>query len=215
MPETAIGFFTDMGVASHVLSRLDNHIGYYLSLCGNRVKGDDNRRLGIATHYMNSKKLQSLEQELCCSNGLTSDKVDSILNKYNEKVEGEFSAENIKNTFNGSSVEDIIKKLKNDNSEWSQKQLKLMNRMSPSALKVVFKLLGLGSKLSLADCLKLEHQLTLQFMTKSKDFKEGVRALLIDKDNSPKWEPASLDEVTEELIEKFFEPIEDKFKLNI
>jgi 3-hydroxyisobutyryl-CoA hydrolase len=213
MPETAIGFFTDVGVGSFFLSKLKRNVGCYLALGGNKVKGKDNKRLGIATHFVNSTNLTKLEQELCDNHDLTLENIDSILNKYNEPVEGEFeNIEKISTLFNANSVEDIIENLLNDKSDWSMKQLKVLGRMSPMALKVVFKLLKHCHNLTLADCLQLEYQITQNFINKS-DFIEGVRALLIDKDNSPKWKPATLSEISQQQVDDYFKPVPNGMKL--
>lgn len=143
MPETAIGFFADVG-GSYFLSRLRDYIGLYLVLTGNRVKGQDNFRIGIATHFVGQNNLKNLENALCAQNNLNDEKIASILDSFNEIVEGEFASEKISQVFNADSLEEMYKRLEKDGSEWSQKQLKLLNKMSPTSLKVGIKQLSLG-----------------------------------------------------------------------
>jgi len=143
MPETAIGFFADVG-GSYFLSRLKDYIGLYLVLTGNRVRGQDNKRVGIATHFVSQNNLVDLEKELCTSNCLDDSKIQSILNGFDEKVERDYDSAKIGKIFNASNLEEIYASLEKDNSEWSQQQIKLLNKMSPTSLKVAIKQLNIG-----------------------------------------------------------------------
>lgn len=86
--------------------------------------------------------------------------------------------------------------------------------MSPTSLKVTFRQLELGSQLSLQQCLNMEYRIVLRHLENS-DFKEGVRALLIDKDQKPKWRPPTLEEVTEERVQSFFAKLPDTEELKL
>lgn len=145
MPETAIGFFADVG-GSYFLPRLKNNIGLFLALTGNRLKGADVKRTGIATHYTNSSNLEKLENRLYEENELSFEKVNLILGEFNERLEGEYDSSKIAQIFNASSLEEIIQNLEKDNSDWSKQQLKLLAKMSPTSLKVAVRQLELGSK---------------------------------------------------------------------
>lgn len=215
MPETAIGLFPDVG-GSYFLPRLPGKIGLYLGLTGFRLKGRDVHKAGVATHYVETTKLTELEAELCeCKN---EHDIEKTLYKYSSlfKDTTEFvlkpNLEQINKCFSGKTVEEIVKNLNTDGSAWAQSTLKLLSKMSPTSLKVTLKELELGSTMTLQECLQMEFRLAVHHCIKS-DFKEGVRALLIDKDQSPKWNPATLEEVTEEHVAKFFLPLPDKDEL--
>lgn len=213
MPETAIGFFADVG-GTHFLSRLKDHIGLYLVLTGNRLKGQDVKRTGIATHFMNSSKLPNFENKLYESNNLSAQSIDNIINEFNERVEGEYDSHHISQIFNASSLEEIIENLEKENNDWSKQQLKFMSKMSPTSLKVAVKQLSLGLNKSLKECLEMEYQLGLRFAERS-DFMEGVRVVLVDRGDKPKWNPQSYKEINESAVDWFFKPLPDDDKLNL
>ncbi len=144
MPETAIGFFADVG-GSYFLSRLRDHIGLYLVLTGNRVKGQDNKRVGIATHFVSQSNLANLEKELASSNSLDDSKIKNILDGFDEAIEGEYPSAMISQVFQASNLEEIYERLEKDNSEWAHQQIKLLNKMSPTSLKVAIKQLNIGN----------------------------------------------------------------------
>jgi 3-hydroxyisobutyryl-CoA hydrolase len=109
-------------------------------------------------------------------------------------------------------LEAIICNLEKENSDWSKQQLKLIHKMSPTSLKVAIRQLELGANMSLKECLHMEYQLCLRF-TRANDFSEGVRALLVDKGDKPKWKPVTYQEVTNEMIDWYFKPLESDVKL--
>lgn len=209
MPETAIGFFPDVG-GSYFLPRLRDNLGMYLALAGNRLKGADIKRTGIATHYV--KDLEKLEKEFLSSEIRSSGDVDSILSRHDEKVDdSQFDTSKIKKLYEGNSVEEIIENLSKDGSDWAKKQLELFAKMSPLSVKVSFKQLQLGAKKSLKECLEMEYQMGWRFAQKS-DFVEGVRVVLVDKGAKPNWNPPTLQQVTQEQVDWFFsqQPGDDK-----
>ncbi|XP_018053056.1 PREDICTED: 3-hydroxyisobutyryl-CoA hydrolase, mitochondrial-like [Atta colombica] len=217
VPETAIGLFPDAG-ATYFLSRLKGKLGVYLGLTGHKLKGVDVLFAGIATHFVPSEKLMDLKRDL-----LTLHEVDksvlTILNKYQPKLNYKFSLaphmSQIENCFSAPTVEEIIERLKKDNSEWAQKNIDILLKMSPSSLKITKKAIDEGKEKSLVDCLKIEFRLVCTALTKDGDFYEGVRALLIDKDQKPLWKPTSLPDVTNEYLNKRFAmlPVEKELQL--
>jgi 3-hydroxyisobutyryl-CoA hydrolase len=212
MPETAIGFIADVG-GSYFLPRLRDNLGLYLALTGNRLKGQDVKKTGLATHFVSMQNLPKLEQEFYNAQDLNPKMVDNILNKFNEVSHSElYDTTKIKQIFESDSVENIIERLEKENSEWSKQQLKILSKMSPTSLKVSIKQLELGAKKKLNECLEMEYQLCLRFYAKN-DFSEGVRALLVDKDNKPKWTPDSLDQVTQQDVDWYFNPLPGDDKL--
>jgi 3-hydroxyisobutyryl-CoA hydrolase len=204
MPETAIGFFADVG-GSYFLPRLRDNIGLYLGLTGHRLKGQDVKKVGIATHYVSADKLEALENEFVNANDLNADAVDAILKRHDQQVADDFDTAQIKRCFSENSVEKIIENLEKENTEWAKHQLKLLSRMSPRSLKITVKQLELGAVKSLKECFEMEYQMGWRF-GKNSDFSEGVRALLVDKDNKPRWNPATLKEVDQKMVDWYFEP---------
>eukprot|EP00794_Sanderia_malayensis_P003707 gene3707-4227_t len=191
MPETAIGFFPDVG-GGYFLPRLSGHIGTFLALTGNIPTIED--------------KLLSLDTS---SEQTVKDILDEFHEKCFDKAHGfslESQREKIDRIFAAPTVREIMTNLQEDNSEWSSKQLKLMERMSPLSMCVTLKQLEKGANLSFADVFTMEYRMSQKFMT-GKDFYEGIRAVLVDKDNSPSWNPASVDDISEEDTNEYFEPL--------
>lgn len=174
MPETLIGLFPDVG-GSYFLPRLGGKLGAYLALTGERLKGSDVLKAGIATHYCNSNKILNLEKAILDVDN--EQELKNVLNQFNEKDSQEFSLEpylsKINHCFAGDSVEEIMKRLKEDGSEWAEKTLKTLSKMSPTSLKVSLKQIELGSKLSLQECLQMEYRIAVACLS-NKDFYEGL-----------------------------------------
>lgn len=217
MPETAIGLFPDVG-GSFYLSRLQGQLGMYLALTGARLKGEDLLRAGIATHYIESKNLTSLISELeSLSVDSSTDDVKAILDKFDNSTGApasfEANIEEINEVFGAQSLDDLIQQLENLDSDWARKQLATIKSMSPTSLHLTFKQLRLGASMSLEDCFQMEYRMT-QGCMRGVDFYEGIRALLIDKDKNPKWDPATIDEVPAETIEDHFKPLENDLVLD-
>lgn len=210
MPETKIGLFPDVG-GSFFLPRLQVNLGLYLGLTGDRLKGKDVVKAGIATHFVPSKRLYELEMLLSrCANDI---EVNSLLNKFHEPSEDFSLASNIKHInycFAASTVEEIIERLEKVQNEWSVKTLETLHQMCPGSLKITLRALQRGAQLDLGQCLQMEYRLACR-ATENHDFPEGVRALLIDKDNKPQWNPKSLAEADDEYVESYFKRLpEDK-----
>lgn len=211
MPETAIGLFPDVG-ASYFLSRLKGKLGIYLALTGYRLKGPDNLFVGFATHYCPSAELPKLEKDL-----LASDNPREILKPYEKAPEGsQFSlepfVEKIDYIFSAPTMEAIIERLEKDGSEWANTTLATLRKFSPLSLKVTLKELQLGSQLNLQECFKMEYRLAWR-STEGHDFIEGVRALLVDKDQNPKWNPSTLEGVSQKMVDDFFAPLDPENEL--
>ncbi|NXK65117.1 HIBCH protein, partial [Sylvietta virens] len=220
MPETAIGLFPDVG-GGYFLPRLSGKVGYYLALTGCRLKGRDVLKAGIATHFVESEKLPALEKDLIALKSPSKEKIADLLNSYHMKCtidqEKEFvldeHMEKINSLFSANSMEEIVKKLKQDGSPFAMKQLETINKMSPTSLKLTLRQLREGASMSLQEVLRMEYRLS-QACMKGHDFYEGVRAVLIDKDQSPKWKPAALEEVSDEFVDNCFKPLgNDDLKL--
>lgn len=194
MPETGIGLFPDVG-GGYFLPRLPAaELGTFLALTGHRVKGIDNVHAGVATHICERSKLPELTEKLTsCS---SKEDVEDVLLEFQEKslrenVELnrtftlEEHLETIANCFKYDSIQEIKNALKESNA-WAGKQLDIINKMSPTSCAITLEQLRRGKMKNLKEVLKMESQIGSTCMKKS-DFYEGVRALLIDRDNSPKW----------------------------
>uniref|UniRef100_A0A2C9JPK6 3-hydroxyisobutyryl-CoA hydrolase, mitochondrial n=1 Tax=Biomphalaria glabrata TaxID=6526 RepID=A0A2C9JPK6_BIOGL len=120
--------------------------------------------------------------------------------------------EKINKLFAGQTMEKIFDNLQNDKSEWAKKQLDILKKMSPTSLKITLRLLLEGKTRSLAEDLTVEYRLS-QRCLEDRDFYEGVRAVLIDKDNNPQWNPASIKDVSNSKIDWFFSPLDPKKEL--
>ncbi|KAK3853219.1 hypothetical protein Pcinc_040226 [Petrolisthes cinctipes] len=218
MPETAIGLFPDVG-GSYFLPRLGGSLGMFLALTGWRLKGRDVLKAGVATHVCDSARLGELETSLLSLESFYTEDITDILQKFHN--EATFSKDEpfclqsvlpqIEACFSGQSVEEIITNLEKDGSEWAKKQLMTIARMSPTSLKVTHEMITRGANLTLQECLTMENRIVSR-VHKHHDFSEGVRAVLIDRDNKPKWGPATLEVVTRENVESFFQPLEDPSK---
>ncbi|KAF2072451.1 hypothetical protein CYY_006227 [Polysphondylium violaceum] len=218
MPETGIGFFCDVG-GSYFLSRLPHRLGYYLALTGAKLKGKNVYASGIATHFVKSENIPKLEEALEQLSNPTNENVEQLLNQFSEKIDKNdttldinVNIKDIERIFSKNSVEEIIATLEKENTDFAINTLKTLKQMSPTALKVVFEQLNQGKSKSLAECLKMEFRMSQTFMENT-DFFEGVRALLVDKDKNPKWNPDCISKVSDSLVQSYFKPIKNELEL--
>ena len=210
MPETGIGLFPDVG-ASYYLSRCPGQTGVYLALTGQRIKAADLVALGLYTHYVPSASLPELllaiELEApgpVLARLATSPTEASVLEPQREAID---------RCFAGNTIEDILDRLKREGGAWADATLATLARMSPLSLRVTLRELREDAALDFEDCLRMEYRLVRRFV-KASDFYEGVRALLVDKDNAPKWKPATLAEATPAMVDTYFAPFTDEDELN-
>ncbi|XP_073504046.1 3-hydroxyisobutyryl-CoA hydrolase, mitochondrial isoform X2 [Phyllobates terribilis] len=176
MPETAIGLFPDVG-GGYFLPRLPGKIGLYIALTGFRLKGRDVHHAGIATHFIHSQKIPSLEKDLLTLKSPSKEDITDILDAYHKeskasKDEPFILAEHldkVNSLFSGNSVEEIMENLKQDGSPFALQQLKTLSKMSPTSLKVTFRQLKNGSSLTLQEVLTMEYRLSQASMYLSAD----------------------------------------------
>ncbi|KAK9507716.1 hypothetical protein O3M35_007510 [Rhynocoris fuscipes] len=213
MPETAIGLYPDVG-GTYFLPRLSGGLGMFLALTGHRLKGTDVVKSGIGTHYCPVDSLPALLDALI--NKIDPCNMDKEICAYTKSVDDvQFSLESnrslIDHIFCLPSIEKIFEELEKEGSPFSLNTLKLLKKMSPISLKITHRALQKGKHLSLQECLQMETRLSNHILDAkvSKDFYEGVRALLIDKDKNPAWCP-KLEDITEQMIDYYFEPLECK-----
>ncbi|RVE58450.1 hypothetical protein OJAV_G00209490 [Oryzias javanicus] len=210
MPETAIGLFPDVG-GGYFLPRLQGKLGLFLALTGFRLKGRDVQRAGVATHFVESVKIPDLENELVDLKTPSDAEVSKVLNSYQNQSSTDSDKpfvldkhlHDIDRLFSASSMEGIMQNLKADGSEFAKKQAEILSKMSPTSLKITYRQLQAGATLSLQDVLVMEYRLS-QACMRGCDFYEGVRAVLVDKDQSPKWNPSTLEEVSEQSVDECF-----------
>ncbi len=207
MPEVAIGLFPDVGMG-YVLSRYPDNIGLYLALTAKRIGLSDCMSLGIATHYVHSKNLTKLKSDIMKN---PSD-IDKVIRKHSEEVQeaGDLTlhSDSIRKCFSYGSVDEIMQALKDEKTEWGNLTLETIKKMSPFSLELAFKQQQFAKKMSFKESISMEYGM-VKVCLKRGDFFEGVRAMLIDKDNAPKWFPATLEKVVDSEVQECFE-VSDK-----
>jgi enoyl-CoA hydratase len=188
MPETAIGFIPDVG-SSHFLSRLPDETGMYLGLTGARIGLGDALALGLMTHAIAKTDFDAVTDALAQGRAIA----DVIASFAHKVAPGPLLAHRrrIATIFAGHSVEAILERLDRDGSDFALQTAQVIRTRSPTSLKLVFRQLRQARALDLRQCLAMELRLALHVL-KAHDFREGVRAALVDKDKNPKWQPSSL-----------------------
>lgn len=218
-PETQIGFHPDAGASFH-LSRLPGHLGEYLGLTGAKLSGAEMVSCGLATHYSNTDKLPLIEEEL--GNLVTDDPsvIESCLEKYSDVVYPEKTSalhriEVLNKCFGHDTVGEIIDAVESEasatNDAWCNSTLKKLKEASPLSLKVSLRSVREGRFQTFDQCLVREYRMSLQGISKriSNDFCEGVRARVVHKDFAPKWEPPSLEKVSDDMVDQYFAPLSE------
>jgi enoyl-CoA hydratase len=212
MPESGIGLFPDVGGGWH-LPRLPGRVGVYLALTGARLDGADCLAVGLANRYLPSTALPAVKAAI----GANPSQIDAILNDamigapLSRIVQARPSIDQL---FASDTLEVILAALKADGSEWSQKERATLNTKSPQTCKVALRQLAAGKMMtSFAEVMKMEFRIAHRLLV-SHDFIEGVRAVIIDKDNAPRWNPSTPEGVTAALLEGIFAPLpaEDEWK---
>nr|WP_317893019.1 enoyl-CoA hydratase/isomerase family protein [uncultured Sphingomonas sp.] len=206
MPETAIGLFPDVG-GGWYLSRLPGRIGQYLALSGARIGGAECHALGLATHYIPSERLETAKARLSEAPQEAAGILDALSD------ESPFAAilehrEAIDRLFVSDRLEDILAALEADGGDWATKQLSVLRSRSPLSMKVALKLLLEGATMpTFEDEMRQEYAVAAHIVQRP-DFAEGVRAVLVDKDNAPRWDPATPEGVTDHMIDRIFAPLD-------
>ncbi len=236
--ECKIGLYPDVG-GSWWIPRLKLYsqwqntsvvggVGNYLALTGARLKAEDLIYAGIATHYVKSNRLEELKRCLVAATedddssklGALGDCASSVLMSFHDSnidSDASFLSQNrldIDYAFDGKdSIEEIFDSLESmgQDSEFGTSTLSVLKTMSPTSLKVTLEGLKRGAKAqTVAEALQMEYRIVMHMMEGGSDFYEGIRAALVDKDGNPKWSPANLIDVTEEMVNRHFEELEDE-----
>ncbi|XP_062566224.1 3-hydroxyisobutyryl-CoA hydrolase, mitochondrial-like isoform X2 [Saccostrea cucullata] len=221
MPETAIGLFPDVG-GGYFLPRLGGKLGVYLALSGFRLKGRDVLKAGVATHFVQSSKIPELESALLGLDNARAHDIGEVLENFQNMSTDipdtdfilEPHMEEIDKLFDGDTVEQIVENLKKEGSEWAKKQLHTLSKMSPTSMKITLRQILEAETMTLQDVLVMEYRLS-QRCVEDHDFYEGVRAVLVDKDQSPKWNPPTLEKVTPQKVDWYFSPLPSERELKL
>ncbi|WP_170336697.1 enoyl-CoA hydratase/isomerase family protein [Ruegeria arenilitoris] len=187
MPETAIGFIPDVG-GSYFLSRMPHYAGIWMGLTGASVRGFDAHGLGVSTHMTEAKSLPELRGELCH----TDRPINDILSDLCATVGYQPSTLTLAETtmcFDQASLCGIFECLERRHSNAKTNALRVLKKVSPYSLQETLTLLQNGKELSLSECLGQEFE-AMRRAIRHPDLAEGVRAVLVDKDHSPNWQPA-------------------------
>jgi enoyl-CoA hydratase len=205
MPETGIGLFPDVG-GGWFLPRLPGQTGVWLALTGARLKAADTVALGIHTHFVPSARVEALKAALAAHPSEPRTVADTLSS---EPGEAPTTAHRpaIDRLFAHDTVEAIFAALEAEGSDWALAQLAVLRTKSPQSLKVSLRQLRTGATLtSFADNMAMEYRLGGR-VVRSHDFQEGVRAVIVDKDNTPNWSPAELTGVDDASLDGLFAPL--------
>ena len=201
MPETGIGLFPDVG-GSWYLSRLPGQIGNFMALTGARLDGAECLAVGLATHYLAASDLPAALTALC-------DNATDIHMTLKAHSTGAPIARIVANRthidrfFAATSVTGVVEALANDPSDWAAKELATLKTKSPLSMAVAMRQLDEGAAMSdFADVMRMEYRIACR-VAAHPDFIEGVRALIIDKDNAPRWTA----DASADAINRVFAPL--------
>ena len=212
MPETTIGLFPDVG-GGYFLSRLPGALGTFLALTSHRLKVADAVWAGIVDAHVPSAGMNELQAALGAA-----DLAGPDANRTVDAVIAKFAADpgrptlpammpDIDRCFSAESVAEIEAKLRQHGGEWASKQLAALLKLSPLAMAITLEQLRRCANRSFEDSMTIEYRMSQACMRPDHDFFEGVRALLIDKDQKPKWNPPTIDKVTRTMVEDHFKPV--------
>lgn len=219
MPETALGLFPDIG-ASYFLSRLPGFFGEYVGLTGARLDGAEMRACGLATHFVPSSRLALLEEALYKVNSSDPAVISAVIDKFSlEPYLKDHSAchwmDVIDKCFSRRTVEEILSALESESTNradaWISDAIQSLKKASPTSLKISLRSIREGRLQGVGQCLIREYRMVCHVMMGevSKDFFEGCRAILLDKDKNPKWKPSKLELVNDNMVDQYFSKIND------
>ncbi|MDP6573456.1 MAG: enoyl-CoA hydratase/isomerase family protein [Rhodospirillales bacterium] len=204
MPEAGIGFHPDGG-AHYFLPRCPGETGMYLALTGTRITAADALYMGLATAYVPSERLADLIGDLAGG-----DAPDDVAAKFAEDAGAPTlpsHEEAIERCFSKSSVASIVGALEDEESDWAAHTVDTLSGKAPFSLELTFRALRAGRGMGVEDSLIMENRLSTRMLGRS-DFLEGIRTILVDKGDTPKWRPASLAEINDAEVEACFAPLD-------
>ncbi|MEO1089472.1 MAG: enoyl-CoA hydratase/isomerase family protein [Pseudomonadota bacterium] len=208
MPETLIGMFPDVG-GTFVLSRMADGVGQWLALAGTRLGPVDSLAAGVATHFIPAAAAGTLIGEL--GRVRNAAEVDEVVAGLAGSVEGVSEIERhrdaIAAVFTQPGLDEVAAAAAVEPSGWGREQWTAVLSRSPTSVKLAFAQLARGRELDFEDCMRLEYRMVRRVLA-GRDFFEGVRALLVDRDNQPRWRPAALEAVDDASIDAHFAPLD-------
>jgi enoyl-CoA hydratase len=210
MPETVLGLFPDVG-ATWYLNRCPGQMGLYLALTGLRLSAADALALGLATHFVPAAMLDALIADLAAADRLAAGDIDRILARHTGTAgDSALPARQaaVDRIFSGAAVDAIMPGLESEPQDWAAEALAVLCRASPTSLAVTFRRLREGRGQSIADIFRVEYRLARRIAA-GHDFAEGVRAILIDKDQTPRWQPGRLADLDPEALDRLAAPLTD------
>jgi len=219
MPETTIGLFPDVG-GGYFLTRLQGALGTFLALTSHRLKVADAVWAGIVDAHVPSARMNDLQAALG-----EADLAGPDANRKADAVIARFAAAtdmptlpammpDIDRCFSAESVAEIEAKLKKHGGQWAEKQLAALLKLSPLAMAITLEQLKRCANRSFEDSMTIEYRMSQHCMRPDHDFFEGVRALLIDKDQKPKWNPPTIGGVTRAMVEAHFKPVSNDLRFD-
>ncbi|KAL3651407.1 hypothetical protein CASFOL_004409 [Castilleja foliolosa] len=219
MPETALGLFPDVG-ASYFLSRLPGFFGEYVGLTGARLDGAEMFACGLATHFVQSERLWTLEEALVKADSSDPTVISSVISDFSmipnmKKNSAYHRLDIINKCFSRRTVEEIIKAVERETSDstddWISSTINSLKKASPMSLKISLRSIREGRLEGIGKCLFREFRMLSHAMRGDicKDFVEGCRAILLDKDKNPKWEPSKIELISDEMVDRYFTKIDD------
>lgn len=212
MPETTIGLFPDVG-GGYFLTRLPGALGTFLALTSYRLKAADALWAGIVDAHVPSARMADLLAALGAADLSGPDanrKVDAVIERFASDAGAPTLPSmmpEIDRCFSAGSVAEIEAKLKKQPGEWAQKQLAALLKLSPLSMAITLEQLKRCANRSFEDAMTIEYRMAQYCIRPDHDFFEGVRALLVDKDQKPKWNPSTIDAVTPAMVEAHFQPV--------
>ena len=211
MPETGIGLFPDVG-GGWFLPRLRGELGTWLALTGARLKGNDVAAARVATHFLPSELVPNLLSQISradFSNGAAEMLGEILKNLTHSVPAGSFEQhmDAINSCFSHDTAEEIVAALKKHGGDWAEKQAATIAEKSPETVKVALRQVREGAACqAFEDNMRMEYRIGWRKVC-SPDFLEGVRAVIVEKDHSPKWSPETLEDVSDADVAKYFEPL--------
>lgn len=213
MPETGIGLFPDVG-GTFFLPRLPGSVGTWLALTGARLKQADAAWCGLATHAVPSARFGELAEALCAGDDAT-DVLERFAEPPGEPATLPALMPVIDRCLSAATVIEVLERLDAQtgaDAEWAANQAATIRSKSPTSLAVAMRQMREGAMLDFEDCMRMEWRIVNR-VVEGHEFFEGVRAVIIDKDNHPNWLPASLEELSEAEIDAYFAPLKDELNL--
>jgi enoyl-CoA hydratase len=206
MPETAIGLFPDVG-GGWYLSRLPGRMGQYLALTGARLDGAECMALGLATHFIAAARLEDVKRAIVDDvdalagtlNGASSDAGPAAVLAHAQAIDRLFASD---------TLEDIIAACEADDGDFARETLSILRLRSPQAMKVSLKLLRDGARMATFEDEMAHEYAVATRVVQRPDIVEGVRAVIVDKDNAPRWDPPTPEAMTDHMIDRIFAPLD-------